>query len=338
MQKVYHKNKHYIIFLPIKVICKSPSYIDCGVVFMDNLPDSIDNWSIKYFSVLPVHLEQESQAINEVNDNVVALIYDETEPSDLSKIKTISYELNNTVLIYAHPDPTYSSLYKLHCFYNGQKLNIVSYALFSLIGFLYDRSVLSHSIRFALDGNEIEVSTYPDRNSNFAIMVNPPQITELDVPLYEVLESISLDGDLLNTDHKICILENDFDRFILIPVLLQEHLKKIDFKVDKIVYNSQKYGRKRVFPSFLVYSVSKDGRRIDSRFINTSGKIFECSASPMEASMLHYYLHSVEKQLPSDGIHHYQGNYINRPTHFITSPSKDYADVWTANGKCVPLN
>lgn len=304
---------------------------------MDYLPEELGKWSIKYYKVLPAESSRDSQVRTNISNNIVGLIYGKKQP-DIKEIESISYEIDNIVLIYAHLLDKQSLQYQIYCFYNGKRLNIISYSLFSFIAYLYDLSVLNRSVSLILDNSEIEVSTYPDRNYDFNLRVRPPKIIELDIPLYEVLESLSINGDILNTQHKICILESPFDRVITIPVNLKEQLKQVEFKVDRIVYNAQKYGRKRVFPSFLIYAVDKNGERIDSRYINTKNKIFECPASPVEATMLHYFLYLVEKQLSSEKIHHYQGGHINSPTRFITQPDHDYADMWTAGGKCLPIN
>ncbi len=282
---------------------------------MTDLIKKVDEYDIHYYNVFPIVIDIDEAKKNKIIPNYSALVYNNSDEILYNKKKEISTQIQNIPVMFTQPDKDDSYKYKIDFYFNGYKINLFSFSIFTLLRYLYDNSVLRSSLDINIDGATIKGSSRPDDDMNFFIRYNIPKIDELDYSLFEVLSCLGLNADNLDPHFSICQMESLLIDIIPLPVKNKKNFSVVKPHTGNILNLRRNH---KNLPSLYAYIVGDDGKSIQSRFFSTHSIIMEMASTPIEASILHYFLMKIDKNLKFDVIRHYQGEKIDRPTRLIT--------------------
>jgi predicted PhzF superfamily epimerase YddE/YHI9 len=305
---------------------------------MMNLLRNIDNWNIHYYNIFPIIIDKDEANKNKVIPNYAALLVNNDEKEHLSLDKKIEFsqKIQNLPILFAESGKDNTFDYNLDFYFNGYKIKLFSFSIFALLRYLYDQSILRTSLNLNIGNFTIKGSSRPDDDMNFFIRYTYPKIDELNYSLYEILSCLDLSAENLDPNHSICQMESELINIIPLPIKNMKNFSQVKPQTGNIVSLRREH---KDLPSLLSYVIGDDGKTIQSRFYSTHSIIMEMACTPIEASMLHYFLMKIDKNLQYDIIRHYQGEKISRPTRLITKVdhSQSKETVLMSGGEVYPI-
>jgi hypothetical protein len=177
-----------------------------------------------------------------------------------------SRELFNIPLVYAFDGKDETFEYDLYFYFNGIKINIFSHGIVAILRSLYDKETYRATVKFNIGKFIVKGSSRPDDNMNFFMSYKEPIVSELEYPLFNILECISIEPRNLSSKHKILAIHNDFMTYVPLPLRTEDEFSKIRYVTPSILNNKRSHSN---FPSLYTYFVEND-RKIRSRYFRTS--------------------------------------------------------------------
>ncbi|MFW5799780.1 MAG: hypothetical protein ACOCV8_03100 [Spirochaetota bacterium] len=303
---------------------------------MAELIREVDNWKINYYQVYPYEEQTSENELIKKGGDILGIIVDNKTEMPEEEIKNVSKKIQNIVLIYAQRSEKTNIDYKVNLFFNGMKANIFVYSIIALLKFLYDNSLIRSTIKIEINDTIIKGSSRPDDKANFYIKMEPPNILELNYPLFDILNSISIRAEDLSTKHNIYELHTPLIKTAPLPIISPKALDNARYMTSYLVGLKNRFRTGNNFPSYHIYYFQEDKNTIRSRYFHTTTIIMEHKASPLSASMLHYFLMKIDKEFRYEELTHYQGKNPNNLSRIITkietTDTKHFKLL--AGGKC----
>ncbi len=291
--------------------------------------------NVYYYNVFPFSVIENNNS-KYVGGTTAAIVNLDKEDTNLEEMSKISSQLENTVVTFAQNGKEDTFDYVLNFFFNGIKVNLFSFAIVAFLRHLYDQSILRATISFNIDNVIIKGSSRPDKDMNFFIRYEKPDIIELEFSLYDVLNCLSLKTETLDSKHKVSLLEGPLIRNIPLPVKSLTYLEELKFNIGNIVNIRRK---NQNFPSLYIYFLKEEKNTIRSRYFRTSSILMENKAYPIQASMLHYFLSKVDKKFNNCELIHYQGKNKDELARVITKIDDSENKITLfSGGNCIPID